>query len=243
MYDAKDYPRQSAMATPILLFVAEKGGAIDFSNHGDELAHWLAERFKLSVEQRNRTDLSCHAKGHRVWVNHIQQARRKLVARGLLNSSRRKVWQMTPLGYDHMSSNGMLTDDIVVTQAANAASNQVEFISDDEESFFPEGKANYLLHRKLERDNHIVQLAKQKRLIESGRLVCEICEFDFSEVYGEIGKGFIEAHHTKPVSEICETCLTKINDLVLVCPNCHRMLHRRRPWLCHGELKNLLRRP
>jgi putative restriction endonuclease len=34
--------------------------------------------------------------------------------------------------------------------------------------------------------------------------------------------------------------ITKVDDLALVCANCHRMLHRRRPWLNPADLRNLL---
>lgn len=33
---------------------------------------------------------------------------------------------------------------------------------------------------------------------------------------------------------------TKIEDIAIVCSNCHRMLHRKRPWLSINELKQLL---
>ena len=33
---------------------------------------------------------------------------------------------------------------------------------------------------------------------------------------------------------------TKIEDIALVCSNCHKMLHRKRPWLKMSEIKSLL---
>jgi predicted HNH restriction endonuclease len=33
---------------------------------------------------------------------------------------------------------------------------------------------------------------------------------------------------------------TKVEDIALVCSNCHRMLHRKRHWLSINELKQLL---
>ncbi len=59
---------------------------------------------------------------------------------------------------------------------------------------------------------------------------CSICGFDFYEKYGEIGKDFIEVHHTTPVSEMGEGYKIDIDrDLIPVCSNCHSMLHRRKP--------------
>lgn len=55
---------------------------------------------------------------------------------------------------------------------------------------------------------------------------CAVCNLDFEEVYGEIGRGFIHVHHVVPISEIGEEYrLDPENDLVPVCPNCHAMLH------------------
>lgn len=59
---------------------------------------------------------------------------------------------------------------------------------------------------------------------------CSVCGFDFHEKYGEIGTGFIHVHHLKPLSEIHEGYeLNPINDLRPVCPNCHAMLHQKKP--------------
>jgi predicted HNH restriction endonuclease len=64
---------------------------------------------------------------------------------------------------------------------------------------------------------------------------------DFQSVYGRIGADFIEAHHIKPISTLHEDGEnTQVEDLAMVCSNCHRMLHRRRPWLERHELKQLL---
>lgn len=56
---------------------------------------------------------------------------------------------------------------------------------------------------------------------------CSVCEFDFAEYYGDIGIGFIEVHHLKPLNEINkEYEVNPLNDLRPICPNCHSMLHR-----------------
>ena len=36
--------------------------------------------------------------------------------------------------------------------------------------------------------------------------------------------------------------ITRINELALVCANCHRMIHAQHPWLAMDELRNLIRR-
>ncbi|MCX5723097.1 MAG: HNH endonuclease [Nitrospirae bacterium] len=55
---------------------------------------------------------------------------------------------------------------------------------------------------------------------------CQVCEITFREVYGDIGKSFAEAHHTVPLASLTDTVESSLHDLVTVCANCHRMLHK-----------------
>ncbi len=60
-----------------------------------------------------------------------------------------------------------------------------------------------------------------------GRVFCEVCGFDFRRNYPPaLGDGFIEVHHLSPLSEREEPLRTTLADLLLVCSNCHRMIHR-----------------
>lgn len=113
-------------------------------------------------------------------------------------------------------------------------------ITCDDEAF-SEGKEKLHQHIFRERNPKLIKLAKQKFKNEhNGRLYCEICEFDFVDKYGELGDGFIEAHHAKPVSKMVDGEKTNINDIVMLCSNCHSMIHRRKPWIGKDELKLLL---
>ena len=82
----------------------------------------------------------------------------------------------------------------------------------------------------------------RKKCIEHYGVNCSICNFNFSEIFGDLGKGFIHVHHLKPLSEIGELYhLNPISDLRPVCPNCHSMLHRQVPALSIEELKKLIK--
>lgn len=112
-------------------------------------------------------------------------------------------------------------------------------VDEEEEISFPEGKERYRLHRAKERNVTLIKVAKAKYLESNKRLSCQVCDFSFEEQYGELGKGFIEAHHIFPISRLTEETSTKIEDIALVCSNCHRMLHRRRPWVDIEELNKI----
>ncbi len=75
-------------------------------------------------------------------------------------------------------------------------------------------------------------------------VTCMACGFRFEDVYGARGKDYIEVHHIRPVSESPETCATDPReDMIVVCANCHRMIHRRQDRiLTLEELKVILRR-
>lgn len=61
------------------------------------------------------------------------------------------------------------------------------------------------------------------------------------KIYGDIAEGFIHMHHLVPLSAVKEDyLLDPVNDLLPVCPNCHAMLHRRKPPFTPEELKALM---
>ena len=114
-------------------------------------------------------------------------------------------------------------------------------IDEEEANLFPEGKRVFRQHRVIERNPYLIKAAKEyhkKRM--NGELKCMVCDFSFAEKYGAIGEDFIEGHHTKPISEIEGEYNATVEDIALVCSNCHRMLHRKRPWLSMSDLKNLI---
>tara|TARA_Y100000996_G_C22360609_1_gene576729 strand:- start:89 stop:802 length:714 start_codon:yes stop_codon:yes gene_type:complete len=108
---------------------------------------------------------------------------------------------------------------------------------DEEDS--EEGRIRTGLHKYRERNPKIVRKMKQDFLNTYGRLFCQVCDFDFVEVYGSRGEGYIECHHTKFLSDYDVPNRTRSTDLVLLCSNCHRMIHRQKPWLSIDELKDL----
>lgn len=76
------------------------------------------------------------------------------------------------------------------------------------------------------------------------KISCNSCSFNFSDFYGEeIGKGFIEIHHTKPIftyedEDLQNTLAEAVKNLIPVCSNCHRMIHRN--WKKPLEIQHLI---
>lgn len=114
----------------------------------------------------------------------------------------------------------------VMNESLNKELQKIQDDCEDEDYLAKEGKVIYKLHKFRERNNKLNNKKKEQYLKDFGKLDCEVCKFNFFETYGELGKGFIEAHHRVPLSEIDGEQITKLDDLALVCSNCHRMLHR-----------------
>lgn len=82
----------------------------------------------------------------------------------------------------------------------------------------------YSLHRRIDRHPEASKAAKKYHGTK-----CQGCNFSFAERYGEMGEGFIEVHHLRPLSSLEEGVLSQYNvatDFAVLCSNCHRMIHR-----------------
>lgn len=111
---------------------------------------------------------------------------------------------------------------------------------EEEKLEFREGKTLYKLHKYKERNSKLVLAKKTQHLKKYGALDCEACTFNFQVKYGDLGMGFIECHHQVPLNQYDGVQETKLSDLVLVCSNCHRMLHRSMDMLNIELLKSII---
>jgi 5-methylcytosine-specific restriction protein A len=106
-------------------------------------------------------------------------------------------------------------------------SSEIREMDEDEESNDrKEGKVLYKYHRYRERNSKVIENKKKQFIKENGSLYCENCGFNYSKVYGNIGDGFIEAHHIVPLHKLDGETKTTEKDLILLCANCHRMIHK-----------------
>ena len=87
-----------------------------------------------------------------------------------------------------------------------------------------EGAVKEYYGKRYERDP-----ANRKKAIKMHGLTCKVCNFNFEEIYGERGANFIEVHHRKPIYtfEGQAQTIDPRHDLIPLCSNCHRMIHRR----------------
>jgi 5-methylcytosine-specific restriction protein A len=120
-----------------------------------------------------------------------------------------------------------LLDMVALYRALIEAQFNMDSSLDDEGDLAPasmlEDGTKFRLHKRIERNASLVKLVKQSKPSS-----CEVCGLDLGERYGAIGSGYIEAHHLRPVSSLKGTKveLDPVRDFAVLCPNCHRMVHK-----------------
>jgi 5-methylcytosine-specific restriction enzyme A len=99
-----------------------------------------------------------------------------------------------------------------------------------------EGKEKTRIQTYLERNPKL-----RKQAIKIHGTTCVVCNFNFAEKYGKFGEGYIEIHHLEPLASVKgERDVDPKTDLVPICSNCHRMIHKPDPMLTVQELENII---
>lgn len=97
-----------------------------------------------------------------------------------------------------------------------------------------------------ERSNELRECAMNHYMSDDEHIKCCVCNFDFYDTYGILGKSYIEMHHEKPLFQYQdENFKVYIRDAILnikpLCSNCHKIIHRRRnQTLTVQELKSVI---
>ena len=106
------------------------------------------------------------------------------------------------------------------------------------DAIYKEGLRFSVVSTAIER-NHIAR----RKCIEHFGCKCYVCGFEFKRVYGELGGDYIHVHHKTDIStRDGEHVVDPIRDLVPLCPNCHAMIHQKRPSMTVEELASIYSR-
>jgi 5-methylcytosine-specific restriction endonuclease McrA len=84
-----------------------------------------------------------------------------------------------------------------------------------------ENRRRVALHLKRDRS---AGLAKKRKIHDLYR--CQVCGFESAVFYGAAGRGVAEVHHRASLASLEGQQKTVLSDLITVCANCHRVLHR-----------------
>ncbi|WP_218576725.1 HNH endonuclease [Desulfobacter latus] len=147
-------------------------------------------------------------------------------------SSRKWIFQAS--GYEIEKS----ISDALLTELSNLSKRKI-FCLPEEETIhlgYHEGTVCSILINKYERN-----LQAREKCIEHWGTRCIVCGFDFGLTFGKFAVGFIHVHHIKPLYEIkSDYKVDPVHDLRPVCPNCHAVLHMRKPPMSIEELKLII---
>lgn len=145
-----------------------------------------------------------------------------------------------PVGPEHFSSGEgifkILRDlgfEVVerVKPTPNWDEEPVQFERDDIETLPPsdeelgavEGSKRLRMHFRTERSSSLPRRYKQDFKALNGRLICFRCAKDYG---AELADACFDVHHIEMLSEREEATITSVDDLQLLCSNCHRVTHR-----------------
>lgn len=214
-----------------------------FDHHGtgvpkETLSYWDAEGLKYP--DKKDVVLVCEGKEYPAYLTTDQQERVRL----FWNMDLSKVFNSHPheennypaLLYIKIGENKyevLLSD----TEQSSVFNEGVESEIPTQDQNHTEGKKKLYYVSKYERNAHNRSLA-----IKYHGCKCMACGFDFEKAYGRVGEGFIEVHHIKPLYSLDEEVeVNPQTDLVCLCSNCHRMVHRyKNKVLTIEELKQML---
>ncbi|MGI9279742.1 MAG: HNH endonuclease [Endozoicomonas sp.] len=71
---------------------------------------------------------------------------------------------------------------------------------------------------------------------------CGVCGFIPQDVYGSELTSILEVHHIEPLSDIKQPRIyDPKKDLIPLCPNCHRAIHKQKPALTPDQLKEIMK--
>lgn len=98
------------------------------------------------------------------------------------------------------------------------------------------GHKRLVLHLQRERNQTLVRKKKK----HASSLNCEVCGFSFRDAYGSAASDYCEVHHLSPFSEIEHSTRTRMEDLAVLCANCHRVVHLRNPPYTLDQVRSML---
>lgn len=126
----------------------------------------------------------------------------------------------------------VITDLSSITQNTSK-DNKLKVEPFEEDLLINEGMQKFVKSKAYERSNKLRKYAIE-HFQDNGIIGCNACNFVFEKFYGkELGEGFIEIHHIKPVyqyegEDVNKTISEALQNLVPLCSNCHKMVHRKR---------------
>ncbi len=219
-FEVQDGENGEAICTPLRMKILHDSGEIDLFARLQRVGDLLSSDFLPEAMRNDATDFL------------------SLVEKGLASVELRRVADRLMgwvVGDSKAAAFLDAPSEIVLDVAASGESSNLKI----DEMGADETRRRLRTHFKIDRSRKIRKAKVANFLGLHGAVYCENCSFDFSRKYGARGAGFIEVHHVVPLAALLPSTVTYLSDLLLLCANCHRMVHRKRPDLTPHELKSI----
>ena len=159
---------------------------------------------------------------------------------GLANSILGRSADFSPQSIDGLFAWAINGTDTDTREVVEAIAGGVLSFSESQDINAVEGGRKLVMHLRVERDPGIAKEALHRHVRDAGP-VCKLCALDFSRRYQmSATEHCLEAHHKLPLSLRLEASRTILDDFLVVCPSCHRVIHKVRAF-DEASLSRLLR--
>ena len=210
----------------------------------EQVKTFIRENFPLSEEDKTPSKTR---KNEEIWEQQVRNliAHETLENRDYILRKEKGLYSITEEGRKHLETHrealtillasGFNRDDII-----EELKNPKPLLK---EISIIEGKKQFKQTTTYCRSKELRDLAIKKFSLNSGKIPCKVCKFNFEDRYEDIGRGFIEIHHLKPVCDLgeIETSFAKaFANLAPLCSNCHRIVHRKNPCFTLEEMSRIL---
>jgi predicted HNH restriction endonuclease len=229
---------ETELVLPALSVIAQNPSGIDTS----ELIRRLEEMLSPTGHDANvlsgRRDTYFSQK-----VRNLK-SHNKLKRLGVATYDSAGMWRLTEKGEAFVEENLIALTEMSrqgFTVRARGETDRIDYTG----LIIEEGGLQAATQHQIKRSQKLKRLAVERFMErQGGRIFCEACTFDFDVCYSNIGRGYIELHHLRPLylskGQAFQVFLNEaLTGTRMVCANCHRMLHRRKcilPWdeLCES---------
>lgn len=84
----------------------------------------------------------------------------------------------------------------------------------------------------------------RRAALDAASGICKVCAVDYTKVLGGQGVKVLQVHHKKQLSSMDKPKLNTVDDLAVVCANCHALIHSNpKKALTVSVLKSMLNKP
>ncbi len=101
-----------------------------------------------------------------------------------------------------------------------------------------EGDPRLFFHLRRERDPRIALAKREAAQAANGLIQCEACGFATQVTFPGLPGEVCEIHHRLPLASAPEPVETGLEDLAVLCANCHRAIHRTNPLMSVQEFRD-----